>query len=106
MVDPAVAQEKALQVLARLAEHAACRGPRPHQVAHPVWDGGRIEALNLTDGHTIELGERAIWLQRLAAPEWNEPGGTESRKTMIELVHGRTVRCERGSIDCRPTNRR
>jgi micrococcal nuclease len=46
------------------------------------------------DGDTIELGEMAIRLQGLAAPEWNEPGGTESRKAMIELAHGRTVRCE------------
>ena len=30
----------------------------------------------------------------LAAPEWNEPGDTEAREAMIELVNGRTVRCE------------
>ena len=52
------------------------------------------EVTYVRDGDTIELGAMAIRLQGLAAPEWNEPGGTESRKAMIELVHGRTVRCE------------
>ena len=46
------------------------------------------------DGDTIELGEMTIRLQGLAAPEWNEPGGAESRKAMMALVHGRTVRCQ------------
>jgi micrococcal nuclease len=46
------------------------------------------------DGDTIEFGAMAIRLQGLAAPEWNEPGGTEAREAMLELVHGRTVRCE------------
>lgn len=36
----------------------------------------------------------AIRLSGLAAPEWDEPGGTEAREAMIELVRGRTVRCE------------
>ena len=35
----------------------------------------------------------AIRLQGLAAPEWNEPGGTQAREAMIELVH-QSVRCE------------
>jgi endonuclease YncB( thermonuclease family) len=52
------------------------------------------EVTYVRDGDTIELGEMAIRLQGLAAPEWNEPGGTEARKPMIELVHGRMVRCE------------
>ena len=51
------------------------------------------EVTYVRDGDTIELGEMAIRLQGLAAPEWNEPGGTEARQAMIELVHGRTVRC-------------
>jgi endonuclease YncB( thermonuclease family) len=46
------------------------------------------------DGDTIELAEMAIRLQGLAAPEWNEPGGTEAREAMIELVHHQTLRCE------------
>jgi hypothetical protein len=36
----------------------------------------------------------AIRLQGLAAPEWNESGGNEARVAMIELVRGRTVRCD------------
>jgi micrococcal nuclease len=36
----------------------------------------------------------AIRLSGLAAPEWDEPGGTEAREAMIELARGRTVRCE------------
>ena len=52
------------------------------------------EVTYVRDGDTIELGEMAIRLQGLAAPEWNEPGGTEAREAMIELVQDRTVRCE------------
>ena len=36
----------------------------------------------------------AIRLQGLAAPEWNEPAGTEARQAMIELVRGGIVECE------------
>jgi len=53
---------------------------------------GRVSYVR--DGDTIELGATAIRLNGLAAPEWNEPGGTEAREAMIGLVHGRTVRCE------------
>jgi len=52
------------------------------------------EVTYVRDGDTIELGEMAIRLQGLAAPEWNEPGGTEAREAMIELVHHHTVLCE------------
>jgi hypothetical protein len=38
-VDPGVAQEKALQMLAGLAEHAPRRGARPHQIAHRLMGG-------------------------------------------------------------------
>jgi len=51
------------------------------------------EVTYVRDGDTIELGEMAIRLQGLAAPEWNEPGGTDAREAMIELVHSRTARC-------------
>ena len=44
------------------------------------------------DGAT--LGAIAVRLSGLAAPEWNEPGGTKAREAMIELVNGNTVRCE------------
>jgi hypothetical protein len=40
-VDLAVTQEKALQVLTGLAEHAVRRRPRPHQVAHCLVGGIR-----------------------------------------------------------------
>ena len=52
------------------------------------------EVTHVRDGDTIELGEMAIRLQGLAAPEWTAPGGREARAAMLELVHGRTVRCE------------
>ena len=54
----------------------------------------RCAGVHVRDGDTIELGEMAIRLQGLAAPEWNERGGTEARKAMIELVHHQTVRCD------------
>jgi len=44
------------------------------------------EVTYVRGGDTIELGEMAIRLQGLSAPEWNEPGGTK--------VHRETVRCE------------
>jgi endonuclease YncB( thermonuclease family) len=53
---------------------------------------GRVSYVR--DGDTIELGSMAIRLSGLAAPEWDEPGGKEAREAMIELVHGRQVRCE------------
>ena len=53
---------------------------------------GRVS--HVRDGDTIELGHLAVRLSGLAAPEWNEAGGIEAREAMIELVHGRTVRCE------------
>jgi micrococcal nuclease len=53
---------------------------------------GRVSYVR--DGDTIELGRLAVRLSGLAAPEWDEPGGTEARQAMIELVEGQTVRCE------------
>jgi hypothetical protein len=32
--------------------------------------------------------------QGLAAPEWDEPLGTEAREALIKLVHGRMLQCE------------
>jgi micrococcal nuclease len=52
------------------------------------------EVTYVRDGDTIELGSMAIRLNGLAAPAWDEPGGTEARKAMIELARGRRVRCE------------
>jgi hypothetical protein len=33
-------------------------------------------------------------LNGLAAPEWDEPGGDAATRAMVELVGGRTLRCE------------
>jgi micrococcal nuclease len=52
------------------------------------------EVTYVRDGDTIELGDMVIRLSGLAAPEWDERGGTEARQAMIELVRGRRVRCE------------
>ena len=48
---------------------------------------GRVS--HVRDGDTNELGSLAIRLSGLAAPEWNEPGGTLAREAMIKLAHGR-----------------
>jgi micrococcal nuclease len=53
---------------------------------------GRVSCVR--DGGTIELGRLAVRLNGLAAPEWDQPGGTEARQAMMELVEGQTVRCE------------
>jgi micrococcal nuclease len=46
------------------------------------------------DGDTIVVGSMPIRLNGLAAPEGDEPGGAEATKAMLELVQGRTLRCE------------
>jgi micrococcal nuclease len=46
------------------------------------------------DGDTIEVGTMPIRLNGLAAPEGDEPGGAEATQAMLELVQGRTLRCE------------
>jgi micrococcal nuclease len=46
------------------------------------------------DGDTIVVGPMPIRLNGLAAPEWDEPGGDAAMDAMIELVGGRTLRCE------------
>jgi micrococcal nuclease len=53
---------------------------------------GRVSYVR--DGDTIELGRLAVRLNGLASPEWDQPGGTEARQAMIELVEGQRVRCE------------
>jgi micrococcal nuclease len=45
------------------------------------------------DGDTIVVGTMPIRLNGLAAPEWDEPGGAQL-EAMLELVEGRTLRCE------------
>jgi micrococcal nuclease len=46
------------------------------------------------DGDTIVVGSMPIRLNGLAAPEWDEPGGDAAMDAMLELVEGRTLRCE------------
>jgi endonuclease YncB( thermonuclease family) len=49
---------------------------------------------HVRDGDTIEVGSMPIRLNGLAAPEGDEPGGAEATQVMLELVQGRTLRCE------------
>jgi len=49
---------------------------------------------HVRDGDTIEVGSMPIRLNGLAAPEGDEPGGAEATDAMLELVQGRTLRCE------------
>jgi micrococcal nuclease len=42
----------------------------------------------------IVVGTLPIWLNGLAAPEWDEPGGDAAMDAMTKLVEGRTLRCE------------
>jgi micrococcal nuclease len=46
------------------------------------------------DGDTIVVRSMPIRLNGLAAPEGDEPGGAAATDTMVELVRGRTLRCE------------
>jgi endonuclease YncB( thermonuclease family) len=46
------------------------------------------------DGDTIVVGSMPIRLNGLAAPEGDEPGGAAATQAMLELVQGRTLRCE------------
>jgi micrococcal nuclease len=48
------------------------------------------------DGDTIVVGSMPIRLNGLAAPEGDEPGGAAATQAMIELVQGRSLRCELG----------
>jgi micrococcal nuclease len=52
------------------------------------------EVTFVRDGDTIVVGSMLIRLNALAAPEWDEPGGNAAMDTMLELVAGRTLRCE------------
>jgi endonuclease YncB( thermonuclease family) len=49
---------------------------------------------HVRDGDTIEVGGLPIRLNGLAAPERGEPGGPKATAAMLELVPGRTLRCE------------
>jgi micrococcal nuclease len=52
------------------------------------------QATFVRDGDTIVVGSAPIRLNGLAPPEWDEPGGDAAMNAMIELVAGRTLRCE------------
>jgi endonuclease YncB( thermonuclease family) len=56
-----------------------------------AWTG---QVTFVRDGDTIEVRGLPIRLNGLAAPEWDEPGGDAAMDAMIELVEGRTLRCE------------
>ena len=45
-------------------------------------------------GDTIVVGTMPIRPNGLSAPEGDEPGSLEAARAMIELVKGRTLRCE------------
>jgi len=49
---------------------------------------------HVRDGDTIEVADVPVRLNGVAAPELKEPGGREGKKFMIDLVNGKTVRCE------------
>lgn len=48
---------------------------------------------HVRDGDTIEIGETAIRLSGLHAPEMDEDGGPAARAFMVELVSGKRVQC-------------
>jgi micrococcal nuclease len=52
------------------------------------------QVTHVRDGDTIEVGGVPIRLNGLAAPEHDEPGGPEATRAMVELVDGKTLRCE------------
>jgi len=56
-------------------------------------DSFRGEVTRVRDGDTIEIGEIAIRLQGVAAPELRDPLGREAGEAMRRLVQGRVVEC-------------
>ena len=70
-------QEKALQVLARLAEHSAGRGPRPDQIAHRLVRGIRHPHRRQL-ARPVQLGQRGriatIGLHAIAGPARDQRG--------------------------------
>ena len=52
------------------------------------------QVTHVRDGDTIVVGSMPIRLNGLAAPEGDEPGGAEATRAMLELVQGRTLRCQ------------
>jgi endonuclease YncB( thermonuclease family) len=52
------------------------------------------EVTHVRDGDTIEVGGLPIRLQGPAAPEGDEPRGTEATEAIKQVVLGRELRCE------------
>ena len=48
---------------------------------------------HVRDGDTIEIGEAAVRLSGLHAPEMDEAGGPAARAFMVDLVEGKRVQC-------------
>ena len=65
-------------------------------LAAPALAGSVLEGTvtHVRDGDTIEIGETAIRLSGLHAPEMDEAGGREARAFMVELVGSQPLRCE------------
>jgi endonuclease YncB( thermonuclease family) len=63
------------------------------------------EVTYVRDGDTIVVGTMPIRLNGLAAPEGDEPGGAAATRAMVELVQGRTLRCELDGDHARPLRR-
>ena len=49
---------------------------------------------HVRDGDTIEIGETAIRLSGLHAPEMGEAGGPAAKAFMVDLVAGKVVLCQ------------
>lgn len=49
---------------------------------------------HVRDGDTIEIGETAVRLSGLHAPEMDEAGGPAARAFMVDLVAGKVVLCQ------------
>ena len=49
---------------------------------------------HVRDGDTIEVGKIPIRLNGVSAPELDEPLGNASKQFILDLVDGRSVRCE------------
>jgi micrococcal nuclease len=49
---------------------------------------------HVRDGDAIEVGKIPVRLNRVSAPELDEPLGHKSKAFMVKLVDGKRVRCE------------
>jgi endonuclease YncB( thermonuclease family) len=65
-------------------------------LAGPALAGGTLQGTvtHVRDGDTIEVGEIAVRLNGLHAPELDKQGGRQAKAFMERLVSGRQVTCE------------